>query len=262
MMRALWTSASGMLTQQLNMDVISNNLANVNTTGFKKSRAEFQDLLYEHIRHAGTIDSLGQQLPLGIEVGHGARPSATQKIFSMGDIQNTGNPLDMLIKGDGFFQISMPDGTLQYSRDGSFKTDNTGHLVTSDGHPLEPSIYMPAEATGVVIRSNGQIEVTLPQGQGNQIIGQLQMARFLNPAGLESVGQNMFRGTDASGDVIIGTPGLDGFGEIGQGFLENSNVKVVEEMVNLIVTQRAYEVNTKAIQASDDMLDQANNLRR
>lgn len=262
MMRALWTSASGMLTQQFNMDVLSNNLANVNTTGFKKSRAEFQDLLYEHLRRAGTIDSLGQQLPLGIEVGHGARPSATQKIFSQGEVTNTGNPLDVMVQGDGFFQILMPDGTIQYTRDGSFKADGNGRIVTTDGHPLEPAVSIPSAATGIVIRSNGQVEITLPLGQPNQIVGQIQLARFPNPAGLESMGQNMFRGSEATGELSEGTPGFEGFGTIAQGFLEGSNVKVVEEMVNLIVTQRAYEVNTKAIQASDEMLSQANNLRR
>lgn len=262
MMRALWTSASGMITQQFNMDVISNNLANANTYGFKKSRAEFQDLLYEHLRRAGTIDSLGQQLPLGIEVGHGAKPAATQKIFSHGDVVNTGNPLDLMVQGDGFFQISMPDGTIQYTRDGSFKADGNGRVVTTDGHPVEPPIIIPSEATGIVVRSNGEVQITLPLGQPNQVVGQLTMARFPNPAALESVGENMYRKTEATGDLIEGTPGLEGFGSIAQGFLESSNVKVVEEMVNLIVTQRAYEVNTKAIQASDEMLSQANNLRK
>jgi flagellar basal-body rod protein FlgG len=262
MMRALWTSASGMLTQQFNMDVLSNNLANVNTSGFKKSRAEFQDLLYEHLRRAGTIDSMGQQLPLGVEVGHGAKVSATQKIFTQGDVTNTGNPLDVMVQGQGFFQIVMPDGTMQYTRDGSFKSDGSGRLVTTDGHPVEPAITIPPEATGVVIRSNGQVEITLPLGQPNQTVGQLMLTRFPNPAGLESVGENMFAATDASGNMSEGVPGQEGFGTVAQGFLEASNVKVVEEMVNLIVTQRAYEVNTKAIQASDEMLSQANNLRK
>jgi flagellar basal-body rod protein FlgG len=262
MMRALWTSASGMMAQQLNMDVLSNNLANVNTAGFKKARLEFQDLLYEQLRRAGTVDSLGQQLPLGLEVGHGVRPSATQKIFSMGEIQITNNPLDIMIAGDGFFQISMPDGTLRYTKDGSFKMDGTGRIVTSDGHPLEPPVVIPGEATGIVIRSNGQVEITLPQGQGNEVVGQIQLARVMNPAGLQSEAKNMYSLTEATGELVLGVPGLEGFGEINQGAIENSNVKVIEEMVNLITTQRAYEVNTKAIQASDEMLSQANNLRR
>jgi flagellar basal-body rod protein FlgG len=251
-----------MLTQQFNMDVLSNNLANVNTNGFKKSRAEFQDLLYEHLRRAGSVDSLGQQLPLGLEVGHGAKPASTQKIFTQGEVVNTGNPLDMMVQGAGFFQILLMDGTLGYTRDGAFKADGNGRVVTSDGHPMEPPITIPAEATGVVVRSNGQVEITLPLGQPNQVVGQIQLARFQNNAGLESQGENMFTNTDATGELMLGTPGQEGFGTLAQGFLEASNVKVVEEMVNLIVTQRAYEVNTKAIQASDEMLSQANNLRR
>lgn len=262
MMRALWTSASGMMAQQLNMDVLANNMANVNTIGFKKSRLEFQDLLYEHLRRAGGIDNTGQQLPLGLEVGHGVRPAANQKMFGQGEVQITNNPLDLMVQGDGFFQISMPDGTVRYSRDGSFKADGDGRLVTSDGHPLEPPIIIPAEATGIVVRSNGQVEITLPSSQPNQVVGQIQLARVLNPAGMSSEGKNMFSLTDATGELTLGTPGLDGFGTMGQGMLEGSNVKVIEEMVNLITTQRAYEVNTKAIQASDEMLSQANNLRR
>ncbi|MES2200943.1 MAG: flagellar basal-body rod protein FlgG [candidate division FCPU426 bacterium] len=261
MMRALWTSASGMMTQQFNMDVLSNNLANVNTTGFKKSRAEFQDLLYEHLRRPGTIDSMGQQLPLGVEVGHGAMPSATQKIFSQGEIQITNNPLDILVNGEGFFQIAMPDGSLNYTRAGNFKMDGNGRVATNDGHPLEPALTIPAEATGLVIRENGQVEITLPQGQANQVVGQIMLAKFMNNAGLESQGNNLFSATDASGEVMVGQPGADGIGKVGQGMLENSNVQVVEEMVNLIVTQRAYEANSKAIKASDDMLSEANNLR-
>jgi flagellar basal-body rod protein FlgG len=260
MMRSLWTAATGMETQQFNMDVISNNLANVNTTGFKKSRAEFQDLLYEHLRRAGSIDSLGQQEPLGLEVGHGAKPVATQKIFSQGDVTNTGNALDLMVQGDGFFQVLMPDGTLQYTRDGSFKSDGNGSIVTSDGHPLDPPITIPSEATGVVVTQVGQVQITLPNGQPNQTVGQIQLARFQNEAGLESQGQNMYSSSDAAGETMTGTPGQAGFGSVAQGFLEASNVQVVEEMVNLIVTQRAYEVNTKAIQASDQMLSQADNL--
>jgi len=260
MMRALWTSATGMQTQQFNMDVISNNLANVNTTGFKSSRAEFQDLLYEHIRRAGDIDSQGQQIPLGLEVGHGAKAVATFKNFSQGDVTNTGNPLDLMVQGDGFFQILMPDGSLQYTRDGSFNSDGNGSVVTADGHPLDPPITIPSEATGVVVGTTGQVSITLPNGQPNQVIGQIQLARFQNEAGLESQGQNMFSSTDAAGQVINGAPGEAGFGTIDQGFLEASNVSVVNEMVNLIVTQRAYEVNTEAIKASDQMLSQADNL--
>jgi flagellar basal-body rod protein FlgG len=251
-----------MMTQQLNMDTLSNNLANVNTTGFKKSRVEFQDLLYQQLRLAGSIDSLGEQLPLGLEVGHGARPAATQKIFSQGDVQQTDNPLDIMIKGDGFFQIAMPDGSIAYSRDGSFKLDGTGKVVTSDGHPLEPAITIPPEVTNVVIRENGEVQVTTAGSDTNQTVGQIQLAKFLNPAGLTSQGNNLYTTTDAAGEPMVNQPGVDGVGSLAQGFLESSNVKVVEEMVKLIMTQRAYEVNTKAIQASDDMLNLANNLRK
>ncbi len=261
MMRALWTAASGMATQQFSMDVLSNNLANVNTTGFKKSRAEFQDLLYEQLRHAGTVDSLGQQLPLGLEVGHGSRPVATEKIFSSGEVQITNNPLDLMVNGDGFFQVTMPDGTVRLTRDGSFKSDADGQIVTADGHPLEPPVIVPGNATGVVIRTNGEVQITLPQGQANQVIGQIQLAKVVNPAGMESDGKNLYSTTDASGEITLGTPGIDGFGEIGQGQLENSNVSVIDEMVGLITTQRAYEANSKTIKAADDMLSQANNLR-
>jgi flagellar basal-body rod protein FlgG len=247
--------------QQMQMDVISNNLANVNTNGFKKSRVDFQDLLYEHLRHAGSVDSLGQQLPLGLEVGHGVKPADTQKIFTTGNAQITNNPLDLMINGDGFFQITLPDGQVRYSRDGSLKSDANGRVVTSDGYPLEPAISIPAAATGIVVRSNGEVEITLPNGQANQVVGQIQLARVANPAGMESEGQNLYKTTDASGEVVVGTPGIEGMGTIQPGALEGSNVATVEEMVNLITTQRAYETNTKVITASDVMLQQANNLR-
>ena len=245
MMRALWTAASGMEAQQMNMDVISNNLSNVNTTGFKKSRVDFQDLLYEHLRQAGAVDSTGQQLPLGLEVGHGVRPADTQKIFSTGSATVTNNPLDLMINGDGFFQVTMPDGSLRYTRDGSFKTDGNGRVVTSDGYPLEPAVTVPSQATGIIVQTDGQI----------------QLARVANPAGMQSEGQNLYSTTDASGQVDIGTPGIGAMGAIQQGALEGSNVQTVEEMVNLITTQRAYESNTKVITASDSMLSQANNMR-
>jgi flagellar basal-body rod protein FlgG len=260
MMRALYTAATGMQTQQFNLDVISNNLANVNTTGFKSSRAEFQDLLYEHLRTPGQIDSQGQQVPIGLEVGHGAQAVATFKIFTQGDVTNTGNPLDLMVQGDGFFQVQMPDGSIQYTRDGSFNSDGNGNVVTANGQPLEPPITIPADATGIVVGTTGQVSVTLPNNQNNQVVGQLQLARFQNPAGLESQGQNMYSATDASGQVITGQPGANGFGTIDQGFLEASNVSVVNEMVNLIVTQRAYEVNTESVKAADQMLSQADNL--
>jgi flagellar basal-body rod protein FlgG len=260
MMRALYTAASGMQTQQLNMDTISNNLANVNTTGFKTSRAEFQDLLYAHLRPAGSIDATGQQIPVGIEVGNGAKASAITKIFTQGSAQNTGNTLDLMIQGDGFFQVSMPDGSIQYTRDGSFKADANGRVCTSEGYPLEPAVTIPSAATGVVVTSTGQVQITLPSPQPNQVVGQIQLARFTNPAGLSSQGQNLYTSTEGSGDARLEQPGVDGTGTLSQGFLETSNVQVTTEMVNLITCQRAYEVNTKAITASDQMLNDANQL--
>jgi flagellar basal-body rod protein FlgG len=260
MMRALWTAASGMGAQQLQMDVISNNLANVNTNGFKKSRVDFQDLLYEHLRHAGSVDSAGQQLPLGLEVGHGVRPADTQKIFTTGNATVTNNPLDLMINGDGFFQVTLPNGQIQYTRDGSFKTDANGRVVTADGYPMEPAVTIPSTATGIVVLTNGQVQITLPNGQPNQVVGQIELARVANPAGMESEGQNLFSTTDASGEVQVGTPGVDAIGSIQQGALEGSNVATVDEMVNLITTQRAYESNTKVVTASDLMMQQANTM--
>jgi len=261
MMRALYTAASGMEAQQMSMDVISNNLSNVNTNGFKKSRVDFQDLLYEHLRQAGSVDSNGQQLPLGLEVGHGVRPADTQKIFSAGSPTVTNNPLDLMINGDGFFQVTMPNGNLAYTRDGSFKTDANGNVVTADGYPLTPAVTIPPQATGIVVETDGQVQITLPNSQPNQVVGQIQLARMANPAGLQSEGQNLYSATDASGQVDVGTPGVGAMGSIQQGALEGSNVQTVEEMVNLITTQRAYESNTKVITASDSMLSLANNLR-
>ncbi len=260
MFRAMYTAASGMYTQQFNMDVLANNLANVNTTGFKASRVEFQDLLYQQLRQAGSIDSLGQQLPLGLEVGSGAKTAATQKMFSQGSGQQTNNPTDLMVNGDGFFQVSMPDGTIAYTRDGSFQVDGSGNLVTANGYQIQPPINIPSQATGIVVRSDGQVQITLPQGQPNQVVGQLQLVKFVNPAGLTSNGQNLYTATDATGTPQVGTPGLDGLGTISQGFLESSNVQVTDEMVNLIMTQRAYESDTKVIQAGDTMLSDANQL--
>lgn len=262
MMRALWSAASGMLAQQLNVDNISNNLANVNTTGFKKSRIDFQDLLYQTIRQAGTETAVGTQTPVSLFVGHGVKIVATPRIFTPGDTSQTGNQLDLLVKGDGFFQILQTDGTVAYTRDGSFKKDSTGRVVTSDGLPLEPEIVLPEEATGISVAADGTVSVTLA-GQTTQTqVGQLTLAKFINPGGLEGIGGNLFKQTAASGDPVVGTPSQEGFGEISQGFLELSNVQVVEEMVNLILAQRAYEVNSRAILTADDMLSEANNLKR
>jgi len=262
MLTALWTAGTGMYAQQLNVDNIANNLANVNTVGYKRSRVDFQDLLYQTLRLAGAPSAAGTQIPTGIEIGYGVRPVATQKIFSQGDFQQTENPLDLVIEGEGFFQISLPDGTVAYTRAGAFKTDGDGRIVTSDGFPLEPAITIPAEATDIIIGTDGTVSVKLPGSPTPQTVGQIELAKFLNPAGLQPIGRNLYLETEASGSPILGTPGQDGFGTIAQGFLEMSNVRVVEEMVNLIVGQRAYEVNSKAVQTADEMLQIANNMRR
>ncbi len=239
-----------------------NNLANVNTSGFKKSRVDFQDLLYTSLRFAGTPVIQGAQIPTGLQVGHGVRPVATQRIFTPGSFKQTDNPLDLAIEGNGFFQVLLPDGTVAYTRDGSFKKDSNGRLVTSDGFPVEPEIVIPQDAMQISVGTDGTVTVTLAGQAEPQQLGQLQLARFVNPAGLSSIGRNLFLPTASSGAPITGTAGLEGFGNIAQGFVEMSNVQVVEEMVNLITSQRAYEVNSRAIQAADDMLQTANNLRR
>ena len=251
-----------MAAQQLNTDVIANNLANVNTTGFKRSRADFQDLLYQTVKPAGTSDTAGAQVPVGIQVGHGTRPIAIQKMFAQGDYQETGNPLDLVIEGDGFFQIVMPDGNIAYTRAGSFKSDSQGRIVTSDGFPMKGQIVMPPDAQQIAITSDGTVQAVMPGQMDPQQLGVIELARFVNPAGLSDIGRNLYMPTAASGSAITGVPGMNGFGTVVQHSLEMSNVKVVEEMVNLIVAQRAYEVNSKAIQTADEMLGIANNLRR
>ena len=262
MMRSLWTAASGMVAQQANIDVISNNLANVNTTGFKKSRTDFQDLMYQNMRQAGATTGDDNQVPTGIQIGLGVRQVATQKIYTEGSFQSTGSELDMAIEGDGFFQISMPDGTINYTRDGSFKRDSTGRIVTSDGYPLEPAITIPTEATAIAVSSEGVVTATIPGQTDPQELGQLQLARFVNPSGLDSLGRNLLKETAASGAAVVTNPGTDGAGTIVQKYVEMSNVQVVEEMVNMIVAQRAYEMNSKAITTSDAMLETAANLKR
>lgn len=262
MIRSLWTSATGMQAQELNIDVIANNLANVNTSGFKKSRAEFQDLLYESMRPAGAASSADTTVPTGIQLGHGTRPSAVQKMFSQGDFQNTQNELDWAIEGDGFFQIEMPDGVTGYSRSGEFKLDADGRIVNPDGFPLIPEIAVPLDTISISVGLDGTVSV-IQAGDGTPSeIGNIQLARFVNPAGLRSLGKNLFTPTNASGDEITGTPGESGFGRISQGFLEMSNVSVVDEMVGMITAQRAYETNSKVITTADEMLQLANNLKR
>src|SRR5439155_760769 len=251
---------AGMQSQQLNLDVISNNLANVNTTGFKKSKIEFQDLLYQTTRAAGSEAGAGNQIPTGLQVGHGSKPVATSKIFTTGELTQTGERLDLAIQGDGFFEVQMPDGTRAYTRDGALKTASDGRITTSDGLVVQGGFQpIPAGTTSISIAPTG--EVTTNGANGPQTF-RVQLARFANPAGLENVGRNLYHETQASGAAEIGNPGENGFGELQQGYLEMSNVKVVEEMVNLIVAQRAYEVNSKAVQAADEMMQLSNNLRR
>lgn len=262
MMRALWTAGSGMVAQQGNIDVISNNLANVNTTGFKKSRTDFQDLMYQTVRQAGGNTGPDTQLPTGIQIGHGVRQVATQKIYTSGSFQQTGNPLDVAIEGDGFFQVTMGDGTYAYTRDGAFKKDSQGRLVTSEGYPIEPLINIPENSTDLLISSDGRVTAKIPGQTEAQDLGQLQIVRFTNPSGLDSIGRNLLKETSASGVPVISNPGEEGAGTLVQQYLEMSNVQVVEEMVNMIVAQRAYEINSKAITTADEMLGQAANLKR
>jgi flagellar basal-body rod protein FlgG len=262
MIRSLWTAASGMKSQSLNIDVISNNLANVNTTGFKSSRADFQDLLYETLRQAGTSSSENSDVPTGIQVGHGSRPVASHKIFTQGDFQQTKNELDIAIEGEGFFQILQPNGETAYSRDGAFKMDRDGRMVTSDGFVMEPEITIPSDSISLSIGLDGTVSVLQAGSNTPTEIGTITVARFVNPAGLHSIGRNLYLPTNASGDALVGTAGEDGLGTLAQGFLEMSNVSVVDEMVKMITAQRAYEINSKTIQAADDMLQQANNVKR
>jgi flagellar basal-body rod protein FlgG len=262
MMRSLFIAATGMEAQKLNIDVISNNLANVNTTGFKKSRADFQDLMYQTVRTPGAPSGEGSIVPSGIQVGLGVKPVAIQKIFLQGDFVQTGNNLDMVIEGNGFFQILTPDGTTAYTRSGSFKLDNDGRIVNSDGYPLEPNITIPTNAVNISISTDGKISVVQAGSSVPTEVGQIELAKFINPGGLISLGRNLFLNSEASGDPTTGNPASSGMGTISQGFIENSNVNVVEEMVNMIVSQRAYEVNSKAVQASDEMLQVANNLKK
>lgn len=262
MSRALYTAATGMIAQQMNVDNIANNLANVNTTGYKKSKMEFQDLLYQQLRLAGATQAEGAQVPVELQIGYGTRPVATQRIFTQGTLTPTGNALDVSIDGAGFFQVTLPDGTTGYTRDGALKLSAEGVLVTSDGYPLEPQVTVPPDATDINIAVNGLVSVKLPGDAAFQDVGQLELARFVNPAGLKSIGRNIMLESTASGAAIVGAPDEAGFGKLSQRFLELSNVEVVDEMVNMIVAQRAYEINAKAIQTSEEMLANANNLKR
>jgi len=262
-MQSLYTAATGMLAQQMNIDTISNNLANVSTNGFKKQRVDFQDLLYLNIKPAGTPTSPETRVPVGIQIGEGVKPVDTKRVFTHGAIRNTDVPTDIMIEGDdSFFKLVRPDGEIVYSRDGNFNRDGGGNLVNPDGYFLDPPVQIPADASLLTIRRTGEIEVTLPGNQQPAQIGQLELTRFVNPAGLEALGHNLFRATIASGDPIDGTPATLGFPAVSQGQLELSNVDVVDEMVNLIIAQRAYEINSKAVQTSDDMMGTIATLKR
>jgi flagellar basal-body rod protein FlgG len=263
MIRALFTAATGMIGQQVNIDTIAHNLANVNTTGFKKSRVNFQDLLYETIKPAGSETTSGQTIPEGMQIGHGVRPASIAKLFTQGNLIQTGNPFDITIEGNGFFQVELPDGRIAYTRDGSFRIDQNGQMTTVDGYPLTPGITLPTEFLTVDISGDGNVSVTTSTDPAPTVVGTLSLVRFINPAGLDArLGKNLLLETQASGAPQEGTPGLDGLGTIEQGFLENSNVQVVEEIIGMIISQRAYEANSKVIQTSDEMLQVANNVRR
>ena len=251
---ALWIAKTGLDAQQTHMAVTSNNLANVNTTGFKRSRAAFEDLMYQNDRQPGAQSSQATQVPAGTMVGTGVRVVGTEKLFSQGELVQTNNPLDVAVQGRGMFQVTMPDGTVAYTRDGSFHLNSDGQIVTNSGYPLEPALTVPANAQSVTIGSDGTVSVALPGQAAPAQIGTVQTADFINPAGLEARGENLFVETASSGAPQTGTPGLNGLGTIAQGSLESSNVNVVEELVNMIETQRAYEMNSKAISATDQML--------
>jgi len=253
-MRSLWISKTGMEAQQTQLDTISNNLANVSTNGYKKAHAVFEDLIYQNLRQAGANSSEQTTLPTGLQVGLGTRAVASSRSFSQGNLQQTGNTLDVAVLGQGFFEVQLPDGTPGYTRDGSFQVSSTGQLVTNNGYTVSPGITIPANAQTVTIGNDGTVSVQLPGQAAPQAVGQLQIANFVNPAGLDPRGQNVYTETAASGTPNTGTPGLNGLGTLRQGFVETSNVNVVEELVSMIQTQRAYELNSKAIQTSDQML--------
>ena len=254
MIRSLWISKTGLDAQQTNMDVISNNLANVSTTGFKRARAVFEDLLYQTLRQPGAQSSQQTQLPSGLQLGTGVRPVASERIFTQGNLQKTDNALDVAINGGGFFQVQLPDGTTAYTRDGSFHVNAQGQMVTSSGYQVQPAITIPNNALSVTIARDGVVSVTRSGTATPTQVGTLQLAGFINPAGLQSMGENLYLETAASGTPSANTPGSNGLGLLNQGYVETSNVNVVEELVNMIQTQRAYEINSKAVQTSDQML--------
>ncbi len=260
MMRSLWTGATGMVAQQLNIDVISNNLSNVNTASFKKSRAEFEDLMYQNMKIAGSSTQGDNRVPVGMQVGMGVRPTAVHKFFTQGDFQNTGNSLDIAIEGDGFFQVAVGD-QLMYTRAGAFKLDQDGTIVTANGHVLQPEFTVPSDTYAVAVSENGYLSCI--DSSGEEIAGtDIPLYSFINPAGLDARGKNLYMTSEASGDAMEGVPGEENFGSLAQGYLEMSNVEIVDEMVNMIVGQRAYEMNSKSIQTSDAMLQTAIQVKR
>jgi len=261
LIRALYTAASGMTAQQLNVDNIANNLANANTAGFKMRRAQFEDLIYQNMLQPGT--SAGQQttVPVGLQLGLGTKAAGNDIILTQGNLSSTGNPLDLAIQGNGFFQIVLPSGQLAYTRSGAFQMDRNGNMVTADGNLLQPQITIPANAQSVTIAQDGTVSYTVANQSAAQKAGQIQLANFQNPAGLNSIGSSLFTATDASGDAQIGAPGSsEGLGNVMQGYVEQSNVDVVEEFVNLIQSQRAYEANSRVVKAADEMYQQVNQL--
>jgi flagellar basal-body rod protein FlgG len=254
MIRSLWIAKTGLDAQQTQLDVTSNNLANVSTNGYKRSRAVFEDLLYQTLRQPGASSSAQTQIPSGLQIGTGVRPVSTNRNFTQGNLTQTGNSLDIAIQGEGFFQIQLPDGTLGYTRDGAFQKDSQGQIVTSNGYPLSPAITIPSNALTISVGTDGVITV-LQSGSATPVqVGQIQLANFVNVGGLQSMGQNLFLETASSGTATPNTPGTNGVGLLNQGYVETSNVNVVEELVNMITTQRAYEINSRAIQTSDQML--------
>lgn len=261
MIRALYSAGSGMSAQQMNVDNIAHNLANANTTGFKMRRTEFQDLLYQTVVQPGAAASGQSVVPSGLQLGLGSRPAANEIIFQQGDFQQTNNPLDLVIQGRGFFQVRRPNGEAAYTRSGAFHLDRDGNVVTLNGDTLDPQLTIPAEAQSITIAADGTVSYALPGQTTSQVAGQLQLANFANPGGLNSIGNNLYTPTDASGDATVGNPGgQEGLGTLQQGYLEGSNVSVVEEFVNLIVSQRAYEASSKVVKAADEMYQQVNNL--
>jgi flagellar basal-body rod protein FlgG len=261
MVRALYSAATGMEAQQLFMDTISNNLANVNTTGFKRSKIEFQDLMYQTLKEPGVKDSEGGMAPSGIEVGLGVKPSATQRLFDQGSLTQTGNSLDVAIQGDGFYQINMPDGTIAYTRDGTFKTSSDGTIVNSSGYPLSPQITIPSGAQQLGISTDGKVTAVMPGQSTSTQLGQIELARFVNPEGLTGLSGNLYGVSDSSGEPTLQVPGQNGIGTLQQGYTEASNVQMVDEMVNMISAQRAYEIVAKTITVSDQMMQTTNSMK-